>query len=242
MDEIVITIDVEWASDEVLRDTVKLLNDRNLQATFFCTHACSGLEGHERAIHPNFRTNGDISKSILKEFPDISDLDKYRRTVSLTKEFCSEAVGVRSHCLFYDSEVLKAYNEAGIKYDSSYFMPFVENIRPFWKEHKIIEIPFYYMDHIDLVDKSTQFRISDLELSKPGLKVFDFHPNMIFINSATEQHYIDSKHFYHDAERLKNHRHAGQGVRTLFIELIDYIAEKKLRNLTLAELAENWIN
>lgn len=36
--ETVISIDVEWAHPEVLADVVRLLDEREIRATFFCTH------------------------------------------------------------------------------------------------------------------------------------------------------------------------------------------------------------
>src|SRR5262249_20324069 len=36
--EIYLTIDVEWACEEVLADTLRLLDERGVRATFFCTH------------------------------------------------------------------------------------------------------------------------------------------------------------------------------------------------------------
>ena len=46
MPEIYITIDVEWACREAVTDTLRLLDDRGLRATFFCTHAGIEVPGH----------------------------------------------------------------------------------------------------------------------------------------------------------------------------------------------------
>jgi hypothetical protein len=59
MNDVVISIDVEWAHPEVQADVVRLLAERNLRATFFCTHAGISVPGHERALHPNFRRRGN---------------------------------------------------------------------------------------------------------------------------------------------------------------------------------------
>src|SRR3990170_798984 len=120
-----LTVDVEWASPAVLQDTVALLDERNLQATFFCTHPDINVNGHERALHPNFRRDGDILKKLYKEIGselcDWTDKEIYQYVIQKNKSFCPEAVGVRGHCQFFDSALLSIYQKAGLKYDSSCF-------------------------------------------------------------------------------------------------------------------------
>ena len=82
---IYITIDVEWACREVLAEIVRLLNERGLRATFFCTHADIDVPGHERAIHPNFRRNGDTLRQLYRNLDgaqeDLTDEMVYRDVI-----------------------------------------------------------------------------------------------------------------------------------------------------------------
>ncbi len=237
---IFITIDVEWASPEVLGDVVRLLDERGLQATFFCTHEDINVPGHERALHPNFRRKGDTMKRLQQEagaaLNDWPEAAIYQYVVQATHAFCPEAIGVRAHSLFYDSDILSLYQQAGLEYDSTYFLPLQSHLKPFPKEYGILEIPVYYMDHYDLVEQTTKFRLEGLLLDQPGIKVFDFHPNMIFLNAATNEHYLQSKPHYHDPKKLFELRHPGRGVRTLFLELIDFIGKQHLSVMTLSEM------
>ena len=241
---ICLTVDVEWASPEVLGDLVHLLKERGLRATFFCTHAGVNVPGHERALHPNFRRNGDTLHRVRQEIGTAlnnwSDATVYQHVIQTTHTFCPEAIGVRGHSLFYDSELLPIYQKAGLEYDSTYFLPMTPGLRPVWKEYDILEIPIYYMDHLDLIDQTTGFHLEGLHLDQPGIKVFGFHPNMVFINASTEAQYLESKPFYHDYEQLLNLRNPGRGVRTLFLELLDFIASRRLPTATLAELNTMW--
>lgn len=241
---ICLTIDVEWASREVLADVVRLLDERRLRATFFCTHADINVLGHERALHPNFKRSGDTLLSLRRKvgtaLDDWADRDIYQYVIQTTHAFCPEAVGVRAHSLFYDSELLTIYHQAGLQYDSTYLLPLMPNLGPVWKENDIVEIPIYYMDHFDLMTQATGFRVDGLRLDQPGLKVFDFHPNMVFINASTNAQYLDSKPYYHNHERLFRLRHPGRGVRTLFLELLDSVASRRLPTATLTDLNTAW--
>src|SRR5215471_19613585 len=90
-------------------------------------------------------------------------------------------------------------------------MPLVGGLRPFWEHHDIVEIPTYYGDHFDLITGATGFDVARLWLARPGLKVFDFHPNIVFINAGSDADYQATKAFYRDHARLLAARRQGKG-------------------------------
>jgi hypothetical protein len=244
MDLVSLTIDVEWAATDVLADLVRLLDDRGLRATFFCTHDGVSVDGHERGLHPNFRWQGDTMRQMRREavaqFDALGDEEIYRRVIDATRAFCPEAIGVRAHSLFYDSLLLRLYRESGLQYDSTYALPLMTGLSPFRKEFDIVELPIYYNDHFDLKAQATNFELSALRLDAPGLKVFNFHPNLVFLNAGTDAHYQESKPHYHDVKRLLATRFQGRGVRTLFLDLLDTLAEKPDRVKPLGEINRWW--
>lgn len=56
--DICITLDVDWANDEVIEYSTKLLEKYNVKATIFATHESELLKFLEKkfeiGIHPNF--------------------------------------------------------------------------------------------------------------------------------------------------------------------------------------------
>jgi hypothetical protein len=224
MREVALSIDVEWAHADVLADTVRLLDERALSATFFCTHAGIDVPGHERALHPNFRRrgNGALAGPALDRLGD--DRDWYRRVVHDTQAYCPEAIGVRAHSLFADSDLLPIFRTAGLQYDSSYLMPLVRGLAPASRGSNIVELPIFYMDYWDLNEQVSAFAPAGLRLDRPGLKILAFHPNLIFLNASSIEQYCASKAHYHDPDWLAAHRHPGRGVRTLFVEILDQLA------------------
>jgi hypothetical protein len=241
---ICLSVDVEWAHPEILADLVRLLDERGLRATFFCTHEGVEVPGHERALHPNFRRHGDTMRRLRGEagvtLDDWPDTEVYRRVVEITRAFCTEAVGVRAHSLFYESGVLPVYHRAGLRYDSSYFLPLTAGLAPVEKEFDILELPVYYIDHHDLFAHVVDFRLEALHLDRPGMKVLDFHPNLVYLNPRDEAQYLASKTHYSDPEWLRAMRYPGRGVRTLFLELLDHLATRRRPTATLAEIDAAW--
>jgi hypothetical protein len=237
-------VDIDWAPDETLQELRRLLDSFGIRATFFCTHAGIEVPGHERALHPNFRRNGDTLRGLMASagpaFADWSETDIYRGIVQTTKTFCPEGVGVRAHSLFYDSLLLEVYYQAGLVYDSSYLLPLAQRLTPVLKEYNLLELPIYYNDHFDMKAQATGFRANRLGLDGPGLKVLNFHPNMVYINAASHQQYLDARPYHKSPERLRAVRFNGRGVGTLLAEVLEFISAKRLRTATLREVHDLW--
>ncbi|MDP9017301.1 MAG: hypothetical protein M3N19_03135 [Candidatus Eremiobacteraeota bacterium] len=233
------TFDVEWACREAIEDTCRLLDERGIAGTFFVTHDGVSVPGHERGLHPNFRRDGDIYQT-LPSAAHRSETEVMREILVATKRFAPEARGVRAHSLFFDSTLLPIYAAHGIEYDSTYRLELQPGIQPFLKQDNVLEIPAYYADYYDLVTGTTGFQVAGLKMDQPGLKVVDFHPNLIYTNVSTAQEYAAIKLFYHDPERLLAARHGGRGIRTLFVELLDFVAGQMTPTATLGEVNKAW--
>jgi hypothetical protein len=229
------TIDVEWAHEEVLADVVLAFDERNQSGTFFVTDGGTSLPGHERALHPNF-------EKLYQAGPDPEKIihDRYESFVTETRKMAPEATGVRAHRLFSETPVLQAYGNCGLSYDSSYAMQLQPDLRPFQHAFGMLEMPIYYMDHLDLLLGSTNFNLKELELDTPGLKVLDFHPNMIRVNAPDDAFYQATKPHYHDPESLKRKRHSGRGAGDLFFDVLDYLANSGIRSSTMGNVSKAW--
>ena len=219
-----ITIDADWASNELIQDTVNLLNERKLQTTFFITNKInfSNLNNHELAIHPNFETLGEeeiVFKNIINLLPE------------------NKTKGCRSHKLLNSSTIFQLYKKFGIEYDSNYYIPSSNHSQPFlidWAD--VVEIPFYFADDAYYETKKN-FTLSDIDTSDNGVKVFLFHPFHIFMNTSSVDDYIKHKNFYHDFEYLeKNKNTQKNGIRNMFISLLDHIEKNNIETKTMYEI------
>jgi hypothetical protein len=173
---------------------------------------------------------------MLLDAASCSDDEVYEHVVKTVKSFAPEARGVRSHSLLFDSTILPIYERLGVEYDATYRLELCPYLRPFWKQYNIVEIPTYYADYFDMASQTTGFMLTNLALDTPGMKVLDFHPNLIYINAFDVAGYDATRSFYHDPERLLAARHGGRGTRTLFIELLDYVASKQKITATVGEI------
>ena len=242
---ICLTVDVEWAHPAVLEDVVDLFDMHGVRATFFCTHAGIDVGSHERGLHPNYRRNGTTLKELgagmgPAAMAGIHEEELYRQVLRTTRIFAPEAKGVRSHSLFYDSLMIPLYREFGLEYDSSYQLPLTPGLQPTWKEYDVLELPIYFADHFELKTRATEFNLGRLHLERPGLKIINLHPNMIYLNAVSDQQYRASKTFYHDPERLLEARFPGRGIRSMVIDLLEQLALQGRPTATLGEVNQEW--
>jgi hypothetical protein len=223
----VITIDTEWVPQELLDETVKLLDDYSIQSTLFITnnYDFTNMSEHELSIHPNFYQDGEISE-ILK------------KTISLLP--ANHSLGSRSHGLFSSTKMFVEYEKLGIKYDSNYFIPFATNPEPFiFDGIDVVEIPIFFADDNKL--QSQDFKFNSIHLNDSGTKVFLFHPSHIFMNTTSLEHYKQIKNHYHDYEQLSKIRKLNEvGIRNMFTSLLEYIEKNNISTCTMAEVNNNF--
>ena len=239
------TVDVEWAHPAILQDIRELFDEHGVRATFFCTHGGIDVASHERGLHPNYRHNGSTLKELTAKIgkpaaASIDEIDLYRHVLRTTLGFAPEARGVRSHSLFYDSVMIPLYREFGLEYDSTYQLPLTPGLQPVWKEYEVLELPIYFADHFELKTAATGFDIARLYLDRPGLKIINLHPNLVYLNAVSDQHYLASKAFYNDQKKLLDARYPGRGIRTMVLDLLEDVASRSLCTCTLGDINQQW--
>ena len=108
------------------------------------------------------------------------------------------------------------------------------------KEAGILELPIFYNDYFDLRHAATGFNIAALHLERPGLKVLNFHPNIVYANLADPEAYRDARAFYHDPGRLLATRGTAPGPRDLLQRILDLAVAADLPTATLGEVSTAW--
>jgi hypothetical protein len=244
--EYLIGIDTDWASEAMISETARLLQDRGMKATWFVTHGSpetARLSGHpglfEVGVHPNFSpdsTQGRSPEEIMRNL---------KRTVPA-------AVSVRTHRLLQSTPLLRLMREDfGMLYDASIHLPLTRNIVPhelhFKKDASMIRIPTFWEDGLELVKPAPCFSFKDASYHLPGIKIFVFHPIHVFLNSTDHDSYLGLKASMNfkdsnadDIQRYINRK--DRGIKDLFLELLDFMKHGSFNRYCLAELALSWSN
>lgn len=219
------TLDIDWAPEPVIEDTLALFEQFGVTCTIFATHRSRILDASRRdlfeiGIHPNFNRllagqSGDaraIIDELLEVYPD--------------------ACGVRSHSMVQSTPLLDLFASKGLLYEANHFLPYWNGLRPFRLWNGLLRIPYNWEDDIHF---SYGRPFNESGLDQDALNVLDFHPVHVFLNTDTPDHYALARPHYHDADELLRMRNTkGPGARTLLIELL----RQQGSSITLRTLAE----
>jgi hypothetical protein len=213
-DTVAITLDVDWAPEEAIAATAAVLDAAGVKATYFATHDSEALrrldpERFEIGLHPNFNDA-------------LSDLE---RPLEELGALYPDALGARSHSLFVSSQILGLYRRHGLRYEANVFLDGHPDLRPVPRFADLVSIPFNWSDDKHL-ERGRDFTVEATGLDRPGLKVFNFHPIHVFMNTTSDAHYASYREHYRDAAALQPHVGDGDGIGTLFERLVKAIARR----------------
>ena len=115
-----ITFDIDWAHNDVMSDTIDLMERFDIAATWFVTHDTPLLKRlranpkFELGIHPNFNflLAGDPRNGATAE-----------EVVDRLLEIVPEAKVVRSHSTTQSSRLLEIFEKKGLTHDCNHFIP-----------------------------------------------------------------------------------------------------------------------
>lgn len=213
----ILTFDIDWASDDVLSDTIDLIERYDVKATFFVTHYTSVLsrlrksKNYELAIHPNF--NPFFEQGSNKKPEDI---------ISELKKIVPEATVSRSHSLTNSGRWNTLYNRYKIKYTSNYIMYMHKYISPILQINNTIEVPIYFADDGFLYSHSNFIESPDfIRDSFDGIQVFLFHPIHVALNTSSLNQYELTRDIHHSWDNIQKSRSQKSGIRNLLANLLD---------------------
>jgi len=189
MNEIAVTVDVDWAPDFAIDYTASLIHSLKITSTWFMTHrspACEKLvfsPNIEVGIHPNFlqgstqgKTPDQVMDNLMLAFPS--------------------AKSVRTHAMVYSASIARLFAMLGFVIDSSTYLGGMENIQPllikYDPENAIVRMPYYWSDDGEV---SYGLGWKDPE-NIPGLKILCFHPLHIFLNTDCPETYLNYKNHF----------------------------------------------
>jgi len=225
---IALTLDVDWAPDFMIDFAARILSEHRVRSTWFITHDSPALRRlraqpdlFELGIHPNFfpgSTHGDSPGAVLRHCLDL----------------VPEAGSLRTHGLLQSTALLgQIMSETGITTDASLFLPHANDVRPLdyqWEKKSILRVPHFWEDDFEMERIAPCWSLPPLLGEHSGLRVFDFHPVHIYLNSSTTHAYRQLKQKAVKLSEVSEDQAAaiaetGTGTQTLFREAVNYLSE-----------------
>lgn len=221
-----ITVDLDWAPDHAIDLVAGILLEKGVRATWLVTHdspAVRALRDHdafELGIHPNFASASTHGSS----FADVLE-----HCMALVPE----ARSMRTHHLFQMTPLLDLVLErTPVRADLSLYLHRAPHLSPvaFRSAGRTLHrIPTFWQDD-QAMNEAEPCWDPEALMATRGLKVMNFHPIHVLLNSAT----FDGYRALREAGRITDlpaaaageHARPGSGVGTLFRELVGLLASR----------------
>jgi len=228
MEDVYLTLDVDWAPDAAIEATAEILERAGCPATWFVTHETPALERlrarpelHELGIHPNF-------------LPGSSHGSEPAEVLRNALEIAPEARCLRTHAAFQSGPVLKLIRALPqIRLDCSVMLPGLANaaVVPYEDgESTLWRLPYFWSDDYEAEMKPPDWELEG-RLGGSGIKVLAFHPIHVALNSAGIESYARLKGEAPDVsawsgEQIAAARNEGPGSGSLFERLARELGER----------------
>lgn len=184
---VLFTIDTDWAPDFMIKAISSVFLDNNIPATFFVTHKSEYLK--DLSTEKNFEIGIHFYKFAYK---DESTQKKHdQELTNFYQEICNfyniNITSNRFHRLQYSYRDFEFLKKLGVKNDLSTLLFNQQNIDPHYNIlYDITQLPYFFEDGI--CENIGYNFYSNIDIFSKGMKIFNFHPLNIYINSAEKKH------------------------------------------------------
>lgn len=214
-----LTLDIDWAHDEVLCDCMDLVERAGVAATWFVTHdtpLMARLKGNARfelGVHPNFNP-------LLSD--DAPAAGGPKAILQTLLALVPGAKTVRSHSLVQSTGLLKMFGAAGLTHDCNHYVPHQSCValRPWKLWDGLVKVPHFWEDDLACAYGDGL----PVGPACEGLQVYDFHPIHVFLNTEKLDRYERTRQLHRLPNQLLQHRHSGRGTRTWLESLLEQAA------------------
>ncbi len=229
-----ITSDIDWASSYCIEDFLGLCEGFGVIPTLFATHndpiikRFAQKNPHDVGMHPNFRANSSHGETYISVIDHLFDI-------------CPGAKTFRSHSFYDSSEILQEMFRRGVVYDSNICLYLQPNLVPLrLGTADITRFPVFWEDdcHWQCTGADWNFTNYIPVFTSPGLKIINVHPFLLAADIPSSEYYFRVKKHIPSLtrENIDDVRHKGDGVRTFFIDMIDYLKSHNYPFFSLWEL------
>jgi len=204
-----LSIDIDWAEDEILQYSIDILSGYEFPVTWFVTHETELLNQlsenpyFEIGIHPNFNNLLRASDNSLTSCEIMDEM------ISLVPN----AKIIRSHSLTQNSFLLDLFASYNLTHESNIFIPAYSGIslKPWRHWNGLTRLPYLWEDDVScIIEPENTLGIPDT-LNLPGLRIFDFHPIHIYLNTESLDRYEKTRFCHGDPKTLAEYRFSGYG-------------------------------
>ena len=243
MPRIVVTLDLDWAPDSAIDFAAEILASAGVRATWFVTHDSPAVQRlrekpdlFELGIHPNFLAGSSHGSTPEEVFATCMKL-------------VPEATSVRTHALVQSTPLFDVMlKTTPIRCDASLLLPHARHLEPVeyqWRGTTLLRVPYHWEDDIEMLRDRPSWELATALGSSEGLRVFDFHPIHVFLNSADMKPYEALKTSVKplssaSREQVQAFANPEAGAQTVFRALVEHLAREGSSGERIRDVHASW--
>ena len=220
-----LTFDTDWACEELIDDTLSIVEKYDVPTTWFVTGRYKALENSDQieiGLHPNFNPLLDWKQEMHNDLNTKSILENLM-------SIYPNATSLRSHSLVQSERLIDLFAENEISHICNSYIPTSSKIltRPFSLWDGLTMVPHCYQDNA-AIKMSEELFYPQFQTNQSHMFVFDFHPIHIYLNTESLARYENTRQFHKEPKRLLEYRYTGskKGVRDHLINLLNICSGK----------------
>ena len=220
---IALTLDIDWAPDQIVDDVLAVVDARGVPTTVFCTNYTKDRSGkssnlrrlhprHELGLHPDFQNTANYAAEwdgLLSLYPGVR--------------------GWRAHNGMTGWPIITQGVARGLRYEiyTAIFADYVAPCRVYSALDRYVVLTTAFLDANWLHDRSFSWSAADLPLrnyfgDESKLVVLGFHPNIVYYDMKSVEEYDRGKASYHSVDEDRSYRRRPvRGAMKLLMELLD---------------------
>lgn len=226
MSKIIITIDIDWASEQAIEETIAYFIEKNIPITVFSTHNSRVIESFidkiDIGLHPYFSSDSSQGKNIndvVKFMMDLPhNIQAYRchrfAVCNSSKQAMLDAGMIISSNVCTDLEVIPAFRD---RFGIIEVPIFLEDGGYLWRKHKL-----------ELSDNFTN------KILNEGTKIITIHPMHFVLNTPNFEYMFNIKNSLSRYEwnnmskpTINQLKWNGRGIRDLIIDIMQLKTTKE---------------
>jgi hypothetical protein len=235
---IAITIDVDWASEFAISQTLDFFEQKQIPVTVFSTHNSEVLfermDCIEIGLHPYFH-------------PESSHGTTIKETIDYVMALPHNIAAFRNHRFLNSNEIQECMKQSGMTCSSNVCTN-LEILPPFYNRFNMLEVPIFFEDGGYLFNNYPLLPTQTLlnKFANNGLKTIVIHPMHFIVNTPQWGYMVNIKQQTSreswntlTEKELRRYIYSGQGIRNLIESLLESDQVKSSEFITIGQLMQN---
>lgn len=219
---VVFTGDQDWAPEWAVQDTLDLFHEVDIPYHLFRTndsqaarHARENFQGFSEGWHPNFLDGSSHGSTFEEVISEMARLVPHSRSI-------------RCHSFYEYTGMWARISGTDIVAESHGLTDMQVGLRPMRMWTGLWRFPVFLEDDVFFASEVHESQLARLwrNLQMPGLKILNFHPVHVALNTSSAEQYTKWKS--ETSASVRSLPAAGFGTRSLLQEIIEVCRQRDL--------------